>query len=341
VRKVHNVLFALGLIFLVYLLLRTGVRQLWQQLTMLGWGLVPIILAEGVAEFFHAVSWRYCFNGSPKSISLTRLFRIHLSGYAINFFTPTASVAGEATKAALLSERRGGTEAVAAVLIGKVSLALGHLIFVSFGSVVILTGLDWPPMLRALLILGIVLLGAGILVFLDLQIQGKLAAFPRWLVARNICAKTVQRFVHPMEQVDETVKVYYRERPWNLPLSVFWHLLGYTVGIFTTWYFLNLVEGHAGFAAAARIWFLAMWIDLVTFAVPLNLGVLEGGRAVAFRMIGFGILPGMTFGLATRAAQLFWAAMGMLSYALLITEVGGKKSPSRPQTAAVNHLIRE
>ena len=190
-RKVHTVLFALGLTFLVYLVLRTGVRQLWEQLTMLGWGLIPIILAEGVTEFCHAISWRYCFNGSPRSISLARLFRIHLSGYAINFFTPTASVAGEATKAALLADRRGGTEAVAAVLIGKLSLALGHLLFVTFGSLFILTGLHWPPMLRALLILGIVLLGSGIIVFLDLQMQGKLAALPRWLVTKNICTKTM------------------------------------------------------------------------------------------------------------------------------------------------------
>jgi hypothetical protein len=341
VRKVHIVLFALGSIFLVFLIVRTGARQLWQQLTMLGWGLVPIILAEGIAEFFHAVSWRYCFNVSPRSIPLARLFRIYLAGYAINFFTPTASVAGEATKAALLADRRNGMEAVAAVLVGKLSLALGHLLFVAFGAVIILTGLHWPPMLRAVLILGAALLAAGIVVFLFLQKQGKLAALPRWLVAQNLCAKTMQRLVCPMEQVDETLKIYYRERPWNLPLSVFWHLLGYIVGIFTTWYFLLLVEGHAGIAAAARIWFLAMWIDLVTFAVPLNLGVLEGGRAVAFRMVGFGILPGMTFALATRAAQLFWAGVGLLNYALLITEVGDRRNRTRPQNGPVTHLIRE
>ena len=55
-RKVHTILFALGLIFLVFLILRIGVYQLWRQLTMLGWGLIPLILAEGLAEFFHAAA---------------------------------------------------------------------------------------------------------------------------------------------------------------------------------------------------------------------------------------------------------------------------------------------
>jgi uncharacterized protein (TIRG00374 family) len=340
-RKVHTALLALGMAFLVYLIWRTGVRELWHQLTMLGWGLAPIILAEGLAEFFHAVSWRYCFTGSQRSVPMLRLFRIHLAGYAVNFVTPTASVAGEATKAALLAERRGGPEAVAAVLIGKLSMALGHLSFVIIGSAVILSGMQWPPLLRTALIAGVTLLALGIAVFMFLQTQGKLATLPRWLIARNICAKTLQRFVGPMERVDETLKVYYRERPWNLVWSVIWHWLGYAVGIFTTWYFLHLVEGHADIAAAARIWFLAMWIDLVTFAVPLNLGVLEGGRAMAFRMVGFGILPGMTFGLATRAAQIFWAGCGLFNYALMITEPGCAKNLMLKQRRAVSEPIRE
>jgi hypothetical protein len=84
-----------------------------------------------------------------------------------------------------------------------------------------------------------------------------------------------------------------------------------------------------------------MWIDLVTFAVPMNLGVLEGGRLVAFRMAGFGDLPGMSFGLVTRAAQLFWATAGLVSYALLITGRGSVKKSIQRQSCVVTQPIRE
>ena len=340
-RKVHTVLLALGFGFLVYLVWRTGARELWRQLTLLGWGLVPIILAEGLAEFFHAISWQYCFAASHRKVPLARLFRIHLAGYAINFFTPTASVAGDATKAALLAEQRDGKDAVAAVLVGKLSFALGHLLFVALGAAIVLPGLQWPPLLRTVLLIGITMLGVGIIIFMFLQMQGKLAALPRWLAARNICVKTFQRLIHPLEQVDATLKIFYRDHPWNLARSVFWHFVGYTVGIFTTWYFLSLVGERAPVTAAARVWFLAMWIDLVTFAVPLNLGVLEGGRLVAFRMVGFGTLPGMSFGLVTRAAQLFWAAVGLVNYALLITAVKPRTSSARPHGCVVTRPVRE
>jgi uncharacterized membrane protein YbhN (UPF0104 family) len=334
-RKVHTILLALGLIFLVFLIQRIGIHQLWRQLTMLGWGLVPLILAEGIAEFFHAISWRYCLIGSHRNISLVRLFRIHLAAYAINFFTPTASVGGDATKTALLAEHHRGPEALAAVLIGKLSFALGHLLFVILGAVFVLSELQWPPALWTALVVGVIFMTVGILIFLILQEEGRLAALPRWLVAHNVCAKTLQRFVRPMECVDAILKHFYRERPWNLVWSVFWHLLGYSVGIFAIWYFLLLVEGQASLAAAARVWFLAMWMDLMTFAVPLNLGVLEGGRLVAFRMAGFGVLPGMSFGLVTRVAQLFWAGAGLANYALMIkkTRVAPASDDTKIQVA--------
>ena len=102
-KKLHAFLFTLGLAFVIVLIWRTGIRQLWQQLTLPGWGLIPIIIAEGLAEVFHAISWRYCLSPSHRRISLLRLLRIHFAGYALNFLTPTASLAGEVTKAALLA----------------------------------------------------------------------------------------------------------------------------------------------------------------------------------------------------------------------------------------------
>jgi uncharacterized membrane protein YbhN (UPF0104 family) len=340
-KKLHAGLFLLGFAFLVFLIARTGIGPLWRQLTMLGWGLIPLILAEGLAEFFHAISWRYCFPVSPRSIPLARLLRIHLAGYAINFSTPGGAVAGEVAKAALLTEKSSGTEAMAAVLVGKLSMALGHLLFVILGSAILLSELRWPPALQAALMLGVVVMAAAIILFLFLQEEGKLSPVLRWLMARRLCPKRLRRFIRPLEQVDETLKVYYRERPSDFVWAVFWHLLGYSVGIFMTWYFLVLVEGHADVAAAARVWVLAVWIDLMTFVVPMNLGVLEGGRLVAFRLVGFGVLPGVSFGLVTRMAQLTWAGIGLINYALMISGKSAIRSSSRQQSCEIAQPLHD
>jgi uncharacterized protein (TIRG00374 family) len=329
-KKLHAFLFTLGLAFVILLIWRTGIRQLWQQLTLPGWGLIPIIIAEGLAEVFHAISWRYCLSASHRHISLLRLFRIHFAGYALNFLTPTASLAGEVTKAALLAAERRGPEAVSAVIVGKLSAGLGHLVFVAAGSIFLLPILQLPPALRITLLSSTGLLTAGIVIFLLLQRHGKLAACVRWFTARGVFARTMQPFVLSIERLDDTLKAFHRDRPWDFARSVFWHLPGHALGIFATWYFLSLLGADRGGIVAARIWCLILWFDLVTFAVPLGLGVLEGGRLIAFRAFGFSALPGLTFGLLTRGAQLFWAAFGLINYAFMIRRTEPSVRTDRP-----------
>jgi hypothetical protein len=60
-----------------------------------------------------------------------------------------------------------------------------------------------------------------------------------------------------------------------------------------------------------------LWFDLLAFAVPLNLGTLEGSRIVAFKAVGYDALLGMTYGVALRLSELFWAGFGLVSHGLL------------------------
>jgi hypothetical protein len=75
-----------------------------------------------------------------------------------------------------------------------------------------------------------------------------------------------------------------------------------------------------------------MWFDLLTFAIPLNAGVLEGGRTLAAKIIGFSTIVGFTYGLAVRVSQLFWTAFGLASYATLNLAASGSfwRGSSKP-----------
>src|SRR5579871_4168369 len=121
-KKLHALLLVLGAAFLGYLIWNTGLAELRKELITLGWGLIPIVLCEGIGELFHTVAWRYCMSGPQRSLSLLPLFRIRLAGYAINYLTPTAFVGGEVTKGALLATNHKGTHTVSGLLIDKFCL---------------------------------------------------------------------------------------------------------------------------------------------------------------------------------------------------------------------------
>ena len=317
-RKLNTVLLVLGAGFLAYLVWRTGMGELLRQVGGLGWGLVPLILCEGVAEFIHVAGWRYCLSGPHRSLSMVRLFRIRMAGYAINYLTPTAAMGGEVTKAALLASKHRGPEAVTGVLIGKVCFAFAHLLFVVIGSIICLWRIDLPRALWLGMTISGGLIASGMLAFLLIQKQGKLGVLVRWLASRKLGGSMMQQAARGISEVDEVLKGFYQQRPRDFLKAVCWHQLGYSIGIVQTWLFLSLLHQDVSWLLAAGLWFLGMWFDLLTFAVPLNLGTLEGTRIVALRAIGYSSLAGMTYGVALRLAQLFWSAIGLVFYAGLV-----------------------
>jgi hypothetical protein len=74
-----------------------------------------------------------------------------------------------------------------------------------------------------------------------------------------------------------------------------------------------------------------MWFDLLTFAMPLGLGTLEGTRIIAMKAVGYNALLGMTYGVALRLAQLVWATAALVNYALLANRREGADSGRVPR----------
>jgi uncharacterized protein (TIRG00374 family) len=320
-KRLNTTLLFLGLAFLAYLLWKVGPRELWQPVKTLGWGVIPLILSEGMANFAHTLGWRHCIKSTHPPTRLPRLFRIAMAGFAINYLTPSASMGGEVTKASLLASNHKGPEAVSSVLMDKLCMAFAHLLVAVLGSLLLLWKVKLPVQLWVTMAVCSGLLTGGMVTFLLMQKYGKLGVFLRWLADHKVGGRTLDKAALQIAEVDQALKAFYRERPFDLLLSVGWHMLGHTVAILQVWLFLCLLHQPAPVASVLAAAFLGLWIDLLTFAVPLNLGALEGSRIVALNAVGCGAALGMAFGVAIRVAQVFWAAFGLLNYGLLAAQL--------------------
>lgn len=333
-KKLNAILLFAGILFLGGLIYKIGVGQLWRELGLLGWGLFPFILGEGIAEMIHTVGWRYCLAEPYRSLSWWRLFQIRMAGYAINYLTPTAALGGEATRVNLLLSYHRGPKAVSGVLIEKFCFAFSQVLFALIGCVFIVgrVHLSGPLWLSMLVSVGLV--AAGIFSFFLLQKYGKLGALVRWLAARRPGSSALQNLAAQITGVDEALRAFYVQQPRNLFLAVSWHLAGFCVTILQAWFFLYLLKQGASLPMAATVAFLGMWCDLLTFAVPMNMGSLEGTRIVVFKAIGRGAASGMAYGLAIRMAQISWSVFGLALYGwLMARENRPKKIPSTGLTS--------
>ncbi len=316
-KKFHLGSLLLGALLLIFLIWKIGPGTLWRDLSLLGWRLVPFILMEGIVFVFRTLGWRYCLSLPYRSLSFFRLLGINLAGNSINYFTPTATLGGEVIKGTLLSMHRSGPEAASGVIIGKLSFALSQLLFVVLGSLLILWRLDLPMAGTVATIGGSTIIGAGIVAFLLVQKYGKLGSVVRWLVAHRLGGETLKKFSQQITQVDQALQLFYQERPGDLPISMLWHMAAMICSIGKTWYFLSVVTTAPLFVAAG-IWFLENLFDLMAFAIPLGIGVQEGIRVLAFKTLGLSLALGLTYGIAQRLEQIFWAGTGLLLYGALL-----------------------
>jgi uncharacterized protein (TIRG00374 family) len=316
-KKFDIFLFLGGLVFLGALMGHIGVRELWRELRLLGWALFPFILGEGTAEMIHTVGWRYCLAQPYRSLSWWRLYQIRMAGYAINYLTPTAALGGEAAKIDLLAAHRRGPKAASGVLIEKFCFSFAQVLFVLIGSVFLAGRVHLHASLWASMILSVSLVAAGMLVFFLLQKYGKLGSLIRWVAALRPGNSTLRNVAEQTSRVDNALRVFYARQPRNMWIAIGWHLLGYCTGFFQTWFFIRAVGLETSPLVLAAIWFLGMWFDLLTFAVPLNMGSLEGSRIVVFKAVGYAALPGMAYGLAIRLSQIFWSVAGLAIYGCL------------------------
>src|SRR5215475_9620719 len=207
------VLVAVGAAFLAYLIWKIGPREIWREFTSLGWGLIPLVMAEGIAEMVHTLGWRHCMTEPYRSLPWLFLFRVRMAGYAINYLTPTATLGGEVTKGTLLASAHKGPGAVTGVLIGKLCFGFAHLLFVLAGAIFILATVKLPTSLLAAMLVSSALVASGIVIFFLIQKRGKLGTIVRWLAARKLGGRLLQKAAAGITEIDETLKTYYREQP--------------------------------------------------------------------------------------------------------------------------------
>ncbi len=327
-KKFHAISISLGIILLLVIIHKTDLAGLLHELIGLSWWVIPLFLIQLAAETFHAFAWRYCLVPPYSKISFFYLWKIHMSGFAINYLTPTVHVGGEITRATLLAGIKKDVGSASAVIVGKLADALALLLFVSVGSIAVFLNLSLPTGVWPALLSGSILLGTGLIAFLFIQKFGYLGAVVRWLVRHNIGGNLLRSGATMVSDLDRDLQNFYQKRPYSLPLSIFWHTIGYSCVLGQVIMFLYATNPAISLRVGAGVGFLQEWFDLVTFAVPLGLGVQEGSRMLAFKSVGLGMLSGLVFALVQRMSLIFCAVIGLAEYSALLPATGRKPSYS-------------
>lgn len=296
----RKMLLPLGVVSLVILAWRVDVKLVRSALVQVGWGIVLVVGQETVAHLLNALGWRFAFTrDEAAAFPFGELFRLRVAGDAINYLTPSATVAGEVARAAMLRERHGATVRAGSVVVSKSAQTLGQAVFVAAGFSLVGT---------------------------RLVIVGPSASLSFWLVAGSVLIMAIffyRSIIHRTPGLFEPARLrlhavagrlqeFIRDHPARVVLSTLMFVLAYAWGAFEAYWICQFLGMSVSVFTAFSIEVLSVAVDGLLFLVPAKIGTQEGGKMAVFATLGLPSSLGFAFGVVRHVRELTWAGLGVL-----------------------------
>lgn len=311
------ILAGIGLALLAALVYHAGPRRLAELAGRVGVWTPLILVPYALGTIVDAEGWRATFARTPPSRWL--LFRVRLTGEALNNLTPTAYLGGEPVKAYLL--RRFGvplSDGASSVILAKSALTISQISFVLTGAVLFVAGRG-PSEIGGLWTLAQMAAGAALVTALLVRWQRRepVAALAR--IGRRLFPRStlVGRLERRAAEIDTRLGAFYQTRPLAAVASVLLHFVGWFAGAAEIILIMTLIGHPIVWSDAVIIEALAQPVRFLGLLIPGTLGVFEAGGLAICAMVGLPQDVSLTMLLMKRLREIAFSLLGLVLLARL------------------------
>lgn len=309
-RIAERVLLVGGLVLLAFLIRELGAANVVDNLRLVGWGIVPIVLQELVSYGANTLGWLAAFPSPRPPIPFGQLLAARISGDAVNYVTPTATLGGEFVRTRFLRGQATETALFASVAVAKLSQTIGQIAFIVLGLAIILDDTPLPDPIRHGLLAGLAVFSTLAIVLLFVQRRGMFAPALR-LSERLGLSTRAPELMRRLQHLDEEIARVHANGNSAFALSTAGFFVGWTMGVVEIYLILWFLGVPVSVHRALTIEVLSVAIDGMLFFVPFKAGTQEGGKVLIFTLLGLDPVKGLAVGILRRIRELTWAAVGL------------------------------
>lgn len=305
-RLLERLILLAGFATLGVLLWKFDPSQVWGEVSKVGWGFAVIVPFQFFDHALNSLGFRFAFSAEhARQIPFSRLLKARIAGDGVNYLTPSATIAGELIRPAMIGDCASAEVRNTAVVVAKLTQALGQALFILVGLLIVLQGrVDLLPGRQRFLAMGgalFVMAGVGLVLVL-LTRRGPSGDY-LW--------KAGGRFLGVREQL----RRYMRRHPGRFTLSGVLFAAGYAWGALEVMLICHFMGMPVDPRTALTIEVLSGVIESLLFMVPAKVGTQEAGKTAIFHALGYPAGRGLAFGIIRHARELIWAALGFSLYA--------------------------
>lgn len=335
-KRINNIFFCLGLATVVVMLFTFDVSfaELWEHICHAGYWLIPIVGVWLVIYGLNALAWasivRGNSDGSGQRVSLWRIYRLTITGYALNYATPVGGLGGEPYRILELSKDIGKARASSSVILYAMMHIYSHFWF-WFIAIFLYLGLAFIGDVPLNLPIGIALGAIGGLCLLAFYVfsigysQGVAFRLLGWAGKipglRGWSERFVARHAETLHQVDAQIAALHRQDKRAFYQSLVLEYLSRVVTSSETMFMLLLfgIDCGGGFEGYALCFLHSLLIlaltsfcaNIVGF-LPMQLGVQEGGYVLSIATLGLAPAIGIFVSIISRVREIVWILVGIL-----------------------------
>lgn len=317
--KVRNIFWFFGIFAIVVMLCTFDMdyQELWQNLRKAGIWFPAVILLWLFIYLLNALSWYIIIrDGKHASVPFWKVYKLTVSGFALNYATPVGLMGGEPYRIMELTPYVGGSKATSSVILYVMMHIFSHFCFWMFS---VLLYLVLEPLNLGM---GIVLAIVGVCCLLAIYFfmkgykNGMAVRTIRLLCHVPFAKKWANRFLverkDALERVDAQIAELHRQRKTTFYASLGLEFLARIVGCVEVLFILNILTSNVSFLSCVLIMaFTSLFANLFFFS-PMQLGAREGGFALATGGLAIPSAFGIYTGLITRVRELIWIVIGVL-----------------------------
>lgn len=329
-KKYQNGFFIFGVVVLIVMATQMNYQQVWNALSQTPYAFVGVIALWLVLYLFNTTTWYIIIKaGGKEPVSFAWLYKVTVSGFALNYATPGGLMGGEPYRIMALSPHIGTERASASVILFAMTHIFSHFWFWLLSIPLYL--FTRPVTLPVGIILG--LTAAACIPALWFFMAGYRKGLAQRLTQvfthipflRNKARAFLESHREQLADTDRHIAALHTQNKRTFVAAVVSELLCRICSAAEVYIILLALHVPTNyFDAILIIAFTTLFANLLFF-IPLQLGGREGGFLMATTTLGATAAQGIFVALLVRVRELVWTAIG-----LLLIKLERNKTKSKP-----------
>lgn len=319
-KKAQNIFLIFGLCVLAVMVSQLDFKQAWSGICHAGYWFAAVVALWAFLYIFNTAAWfiiiRSDGSEAAKKLSFAHIYKLTVSGFALNYATPGGLMGGEPYRIMAISPVIGTAKASSSVILYAMTHMYSHFWFWSLSIVLFLVTQTLTTQIGILL-----LLCAG---FCFLGLWFFMAGYRKGLANRLLgIAKHIpflKRWARPfvdshkeqLDTIDQQIAALHAQNPKTFVSAVLLELACRVVSALEIYFILLVLMPDVNYIQCILVLaFTSLFANLLFF-IPLQLGGREGGFMMSITAFGISQSSAIFVALLVRLRELIWTAIGLL-----------------------------